>query len=280
MTEKIGPIKNPLTIIAIFAGIAEVSGTVVLPFIEKDNQSIFVWFLVFFPIILVILFFVTLNFNNKVLYAPSDFKDENNYIQVNKYDFKTQKIVEVTIPKDTANNDQFDDLNKKIKFLSSQISRVAESLQTTTTTTTTEPSTRIEEDMYVDSINYTFNVTRFLNVEEFILKMEEFEINFQVYDEPGKGKEIETDFSRCKAIWIGKNIPLKLAQFIIKKAKEFYPHLKYIHIVDFTEIYIGGSTKSAKKIFNLKPLSNSDFEKIQTIKNLSEFQNLISSFKK
>ncbi|RLJ98821.1 hypothetical protein C8N27_2730 [Tenacibaculum discolor] len=43
MTEKIGTIKNPLTIIAIFAGIAEVSGTLVLPFIVDENQLLFIF---------------------------------------------------------------------------------------------------------------------------------------------------------------------------------------------------------------------------------------------
>jgi len=35
MVDKIGPVKNPLTIIAIFAGLAETSGTVVLPLLKK-----------------------------------------------------------------------------------------------------------------------------------------------------------------------------------------------------------------------------------------------------
>ena len=60
MVEKVGTIKNPLTIIAIFAGIAEVSGTIVLPFIDAGNQRVFVCFLVFFPVLLVSLFFLTL----------------------------------------------------------------------------------------------------------------------------------------------------------------------------------------------------------------------------
>lgn len=81
MIEKVGPIKNPLTIIAIFAAIAEISGTMVLPFIEKSNQSIYVWFLMIFPILLILLFFLTLNFNHKVLYAPSDYKNEDNFLQ-------------------------------------------------------------------------------------------------------------------------------------------------------------------------------------------------------
>ena len=81
MVEKIGPIKNPLTIIAIFAGLAETSGTVVLPFITKDIQGTFVWFLIIFPTILVILLFITLNFNHRVVYAPSDFEDEENFMR-------------------------------------------------------------------------------------------------------------------------------------------------------------------------------------------------------
>ena len=84
MIEKIGPVKNPLTIIAIFAGIAEVSGTVVLPFLSEGNQSVFIWFLMFFPAILVGLFFLTLNFNHKVLYAPSDYSDEANFMKFTK----------------------------------------------------------------------------------------------------------------------------------------------------------------------------------------------------
>lgn len=80
MVEKIGHIKNPLTVIAIFAAIAEISGTTVLPFIEADNQNIYIWFLMFFPIFLVGIFFLTLNFNHRVLYAPSDYKDEKNFV--------------------------------------------------------------------------------------------------------------------------------------------------------------------------------------------------------
>lgn len=80
MVEKIGHIKNPLTVIAIFAAIAEISGTTVLPFIEPSNQSIYVWFLMLFPTFLVGIFFLTLNLNHKVLYAPSDYKDEKNFV--------------------------------------------------------------------------------------------------------------------------------------------------------------------------------------------------------
>lgn len=80
MIEKIGHIKNPLSVIAIFAAIAEISGTTVLPFIEANNQSVYIWFLMFFPVFLVGAFFLTLNFNHRVLYAPSDYKDEKHFV--------------------------------------------------------------------------------------------------------------------------------------------------------------------------------------------------------
>ena len=74
-------VKNPLTVIAIFAGLAEVAGTVVLPFIAETNQITYIWFLMLFPVLLVTLFFLTLNYNSTVLYAPSDFADEKNYME-------------------------------------------------------------------------------------------------------------------------------------------------------------------------------------------------------
>lgn len=80
MIEKITSVKNPLTIIAIFAAIAEISGTFVLPLIAEPNQAIYIWFLMLFPSGLVVAFFATLHFNNKVLYAPSDFKNEENFL--------------------------------------------------------------------------------------------------------------------------------------------------------------------------------------------------------
>ncbi len=80
MTEQIKTVNNPLTIIAIFAALAEIAGTTALKLVIPELQYIFVWFVMGFPILLVLLFFFTLNFNPKVLYAPSDFKDEQNFL--------------------------------------------------------------------------------------------------------------------------------------------------------------------------------------------------------
>lgn len=83
MTEKVsstGVIKNPLTVIAIFAGLAEVSATIALPQLPEKIQTVFVWFVMLFPAFLVGLFFAMLWFKHRVLYAPSDFKNEENFM--------------------------------------------------------------------------------------------------------------------------------------------------------------------------------------------------------
>lgn len=80
MLEQIKAVNNPLTIIAIFAALAEVAGTVALATVDKSVQGTFVWFVMGFPVLLVVSFFATLNFNPKVLYAPSDFKNEENFL--------------------------------------------------------------------------------------------------------------------------------------------------------------------------------------------------------
>ena len=82
--NKYGHIKNPLTVVAIFAGIAEVSGTVVMPFISPVNQATYIWFLMIFPTLLVAIFFLTLNFNHTVLYAPSDFREDQSFLEALK----------------------------------------------------------------------------------------------------------------------------------------------------------------------------------------------------
>ena len=81
MIEKIKRVSNPLTVIAIFACLAEISGTIVLPHVAESLQSIFLWFVILFPVFLVGLFFATLNWNHRVLYAPTDFRDDKSFLQ-------------------------------------------------------------------------------------------------------------------------------------------------------------------------------------------------------
>lgn len=80
MTEQIKKINNPLTIIAIFAALAEINATVAIGLIDKSLHYIFIWFVIGFPTVLVLLFFLTLNFNTKVMYSPSDYRDDKTFL--------------------------------------------------------------------------------------------------------------------------------------------------------------------------------------------------------
>lgn len=81
MIQSMKPVGNPLTVIAIFAALAEVAGTVVLAVVPPEIQGIFVWFVMLFPSLIVVLFFLTLNFKHTALYAPSDFRDDETFLQ-------------------------------------------------------------------------------------------------------------------------------------------------------------------------------------------------------
>ena len=75
-------ISNPLTLIAIFAGLAESAAIGVLPFLESSVQSTFVWFVMLFPALLVVLFFAVLWWRSQNLYAPADYREDASYIHV------------------------------------------------------------------------------------------------------------------------------------------------------------------------------------------------------
>ena len=75
-------ITNPMTVIAIFAAISETSAAISLPFLDNKDREIYVWFLISFPFYLLFLFFITLNFNYRSLYSPSDFGKDKNFLKV------------------------------------------------------------------------------------------------------------------------------------------------------------------------------------------------------
>lgn len=100
MIKQVSKVSNPLTIIAIFAGLAEINGTVVLALVPANIQATFLWFIIAFPILLVILFFVTLNLNPKVIYAPSDFTNEDNFLKALSSNGKYFASEQIEIVKD------------------------------------------------------------------------------------------------------------------------------------------------------------------------------------
>lgn len=82
MIKPKNKITNPMTIIAIFATLSEASAAVSLPFLDDEERALYIWFLISFPFYLLFLFFATLNFNYRSLYAPSDFEKGEDFLKV------------------------------------------------------------------------------------------------------------------------------------------------------------------------------------------------------
>ena len=82
MTKPKQRITTPMTVIAIFATLSETSAAVSLPFLDNKERELYIWFLISFPFYLLLLFFATLNFNYRSLYAPSDFEKGKHFIKV------------------------------------------------------------------------------------------------------------------------------------------------------------------------------------------------------
>lgn len=73
-------VKNPLAMIAIFAGISEVAMSCTLGNLSIELQKIFIWFVVTFPFVLVGGFFFVLYRKPAVLFSPSDYEQDETYL--------------------------------------------------------------------------------------------------------------------------------------------------------------------------------------------------------
>lgn len=295
MTEKIGLVKNLLTIIAIFAGIAEVSGTIVLPFITEGNQAVFVWFLMIFPSLLVAVFFLTLNFNSKALYAPSDYQNEDNYLQVHRYDKAKREEVLVNVPKEKGIEEVLSQLNElQVRFdtLSAALPKQnTVSIQEEGENQPIEPSV-ITQTSGEDLTAYEFLISSQLSpVYPFIDRLRGLDYSFNTYynigDQLIKKVDRRTILAHA-AIWLGAKVPFEAMKDIILLAKEYYPHLKYILIDgdsatnyisvlgEDRQIFIGGATSTARE-YGLQPLTDSDFKSIRSARSKSELFAIIRS---
>lgn len=66
-------VGNPLTLMAIFAGLSESVGAAVMPLVEPATQATLVWFVMGFPTVLMLMFFATLWYDSRLLYGARDF---------------------------------------------------------------------------------------------------------------------------------------------------------------------------------------------------------------
>jgi hypothetical protein len=78
--EAISRVKNPLAMVALFATISEVAMAAVITQLPDKLQQLFIWFVMGFPVVLVLLFFFVLYRKPAVFFAPGDYKREELYV--------------------------------------------------------------------------------------------------------------------------------------------------------------------------------------------------------
>ena len=123
-TTDVKKISNPLTIIGMFAVLAEISGTVVLPLLKgSDIQDKFIWYVMLFPVLLVVLFFYTLWTIPENLYGPTDYSNEDNFIKImsDKYS-----------------------VDDSLQHIEDEISKLSEIVQNNSSSNSTEDKTNTE----------------------------------------------------------------------------------------------------------------------------------------
>jgi len=77
-------IRNPLTIIALFVGLTEIAFSIAFTRAPSSSQSTILVFLIGFPTLCAVAFFITLWFRPGNFYGPSDFRTDEAYLAVNK----------------------------------------------------------------------------------------------------------------------------------------------------------------------------------------------------
>ena len=90
MIQKRKRINNPLTLITIFCGIS-ITSIYAIKYVNPELQYIFIFFVIGFTTLLTVLTFTILLLKPEVLHAPSDFRNEQNFLVTLKLSKKVEK---------------------------------------------------------------------------------------------------------------------------------------------------------------------------------------------
>lgn len=78
--SSVTKVKNPLTMVSVFATISEVAMAYVITTLPDKLQEIFIWFVMGFPTVLVFIFFFILYRKPAVFFSPGDYRREELYV--------------------------------------------------------------------------------------------------------------------------------------------------------------------------------------------------------
>ncbi|MDR9425713.1 MAG: hypothetical protein RI567_10580 [Marinobacter sp.] len=121
-------VSNPLTIIAIFSGTSEAFAAVALVALPLEIQSIFVYFVMLFPLVIVLAFFAVLVLKPHVLYAPSDFDDQEHFLEVNSIRTTIAEVTEKAMKDASATGQEIDPKAFSLKVAASTADRLESNL--------------------------------------------------------------------------------------------------------------------------------------------------------
>jgi hypothetical protein len=186
-----------------------------------------------FPCVLITAFFGTLNFNNKALYASSDFSNEENYIKIFKYDISKQENIEISVTQDNLlkkiNQDNTElrrSFNERFSLLETQLWTVKNAAENDSIVFEGEEETETK----------LVYVSNFPNAHKFISSVLRMGYDAEIYtDVIEDDVPVKSSFEDHQAICLGPNIPLTAAKKIIQLAYKMYPFLKYIKIGEYNE---------------------------------------------
>ena len=110
MKNAKGLTRNPLGIIALFISLIYGFACLVLSTSVKNlNNSVerlpLIWFIIGFPILILVSFILLVIFHHEKLYAPVDYKDEDNFIKTFRgREFRAFKEENIIVTKDVEQN--------------------------------------------------------------------------------------------------------------------------------------------------------------------------------
>ena len=288
--------KNPIGVIGLFLVLTEaIASTVIVKSNLNDSQNtILIIFIVLFPCLVLGVFYLLVTRHHKKLYSPSDYKDEQNF--VNTYNSSTQKSENIITSNETSI--QKEGYDKSIAILKGALTDIVQLQKKIIPAMENSIISENDKEDYISNMD-EFLTANFEDEEEKTLKVkispmykcsklvEELVNQHYIADiyRFGSEKKVVSNVEH-ETIWLGSGVPLDMAVNVIKLAKRYYPHLKYIQLSPYNElspeyvkyqIYIGGATRTAKER-KLKELRENDYEKLYSCTDINEFHNYIKQF--
>ena len=295
--NSIGVVRNPIGVIGLFLVLIEAIAALVIVNSSLSDllNLILVLFIVVFPFVVLLVFYLLVTKHHEKLYSPSDYKDERYFARTYNSTTQTEEIVEVASQENAKN------VSVKEGMTIEDIELIKESLNTIVSMqkSIAQTNKKADETVIVEDAERTINerldsyvieketenkttVTYINGSRQFVKNLNSKGYLAEVYFGENLEKPLLKKNCEHEAIWLGKKVPVSMAIEIIRNAKTKFHHLKYI---DYSseyapsyiqyQIHIGGATSTALER-NLKKLEIDDFEEIYKCQSEEELYKCIT----